>query len=139
MGRTLSPADAPYLVVFAFKADGARPRLKIQHIMRSDTKGKEHKRLDHRARSVPRRRSWRKRSAELFSEAGWPKNSRSWSSGEAKRAQEPCPREQWWGRPVPRGPRFWSRGLQCPLPRIKWHCFSGRDTWPIDFWVSLDL
>jgi len=45
------------VVVSARKADGARPRQKTQHRMRSDTKEKEHKRLDHRARSAPERRN----------------------------------------------------------------------------------
>jgi len=45
------------VVVSAHKADGARPRQKTQHRMRSDTKEKEHKRLDHRARSAPERRN----------------------------------------------------------------------------------
>jgi len=39
------------------KADGARPRQKTQHRMPSDTKEKEHERLDHRARSAPERRN----------------------------------------------------------------------------------
>jgi len=45
------------VVASARKADGARPRQKTQHRMRSDTKEKEHKRLDHRARSAPERRN----------------------------------------------------------------------------------
>ena len=46
-----------HVVVSARKADGARPRQKTQHRMRSDTKEKEHKRLDHRAQSAPERRN----------------------------------------------------------------------------------
>jgi len=45
------------VVVSARKADGAPPRQKTQHRMRNDTKEKEHKRLDHRARSAPERRN----------------------------------------------------------------------------------
>jgi len=45
------------VVVSARKADGAPPRQKTQHSMRSDTKEKEHKRLDHRARSARERRN----------------------------------------------------------------------------------
>jgi len=44
-------------VVSALKADGAIPRQKIEYWMRSDTKEKEHKRLDHRARSAPEHRN----------------------------------------------------------------------------------
>jgi len=44
-------------VVSARKADGALPRQKTQHWMRSDTKEKEHERLDHRARSASERRN----------------------------------------------------------------------------------
>jgi len=40
------------VVVSTLKADGERPRQKTQHRMRSDTKEKEHKGLDHRARNT---------------------------------------------------------------------------------------
>jgi len=52
----VAAVDGP-VVVSAHKADGARPRQKTQHRMWSDTKEKEHKRLDHRARSAPERRN----------------------------------------------------------------------------------
>jgi len=45
------------VVVSARKADGAQPRQKTQHRMWTDTKEKEHRRLDHRARSAPERRN----------------------------------------------------------------------------------
>jgi len=45
------------VVVSARKDDGAQPRQKTQHRMRTDTKEKEHKRLDHKARSAPERRN----------------------------------------------------------------------------------
>jgi len=45
------------VVVFARKADGAPPRHKTQHRMWSDTEKKEHRSLDHRARSAPKRRN----------------------------------------------------------------------------------
>jgi len=56
-GQTLSRADPPNVVVSARKADGAWPRQKTQHRMRSDTKEEEHERLDHRARIAPERRN----------------------------------------------------------------------------------
>ena len=45
------------VVSSARKADGAPARQKPQHRMWSDTKEKEHKRLDQRARSAPERRN----------------------------------------------------------------------------------
>jgi len=56
-GRALSPADLLNEVVAALKADGARFRQKAQHRMRTDTKEKKHRRLDHRAWSAPERRN----------------------------------------------------------------------------------
>jgi len=67
------------VVVSPFKADGAGPRHKTQHRMWSDTKEKEHERLDHRARSAPERQNYRKRNADLFMEASRPRRTHSYT------------------------------------------------------------
>jgi len=59
-------------------------------------------------------------------------------SAEAERTRTQ-PTRTVMGGPVPSGSRSWNRGLWWPLPRIKGHSSTGRDIWPIEFWVSRDL
>ena len=85
-------------MVSALKADGARPRQKIQHRMRRNTKEKEHKRLDHRARSAPERRIERNRNADVLIRAGRPRNSHSYTLRRSEtRTQTMLTRTVMWG------------------------------------------
>jgi len=106
------------VVVSARTADGARPRQKTQHRMRSDTKEKEHKRLDHRARSAPERRSQRKRSAYLFIEAGRPQHSHSHTLSRSKTRTRALRKRRSWGNRSPEGhgPGTGASGYPCHGP-----------------------
>jgi len=119
-------------VVSARKADGARPRQKTQHRMRSDTKENEHKRLDHRARSAPERRNERKRNADLFEYARCPQSIHSYTlRSKTQDVHNPDPGKDGRRGAGARQATVPDAGSWWPLPRIKGPPSTGREIWSL--------
>ena len=110
----------------ARKADGAQPRQKTQHRMRSDRKEKEHKRLDHRG-GVHQNAGTHANATLIYSSMH--DNPKSYthipSETRCRTCSIPTQEETVVGGPVPGGPRSLMRGPGGP-------CHRSRDPLPLE-------